>query len=385
MNRRRFLHQLGLVSAASTLSACARAMHAPMAMAIAPGRTPGSARDAEGVWREGAAYARWAPSPHNVQPWKLRVVSATECELLYDPARLLPTTDPTSAFTMMGLAMFVEYLSIAVGSRGYAVHAAYAGKPLDYTAKKPMHFARLTLVPAPNNEPFERSLLLERRTSRLPYDGSTVADDTMRALATISREHRQTMAWSSDEDMVRWVIDLNRFTLFRDLDDAPTRTELKRWIRTTDADARSKKDGLWSHCLRFPGWLLQAFFDQHEKWGRGWRARMCRQDARSRDERDANGCLVVRANVGAGGLDSRRHVPGAGVAGARAPRHPDAGDPFGSVITNPEAYAKLVARIGASQADGPLWLLVRVGKSDAPPHSYRVDTESIFLDDDPQG
>ena len=372
---------MGLAGAVPMLDACARAMRAPIAMAIAPGTAPGTARDTAGVWREGAAYARWAPSPHNVQPWKLRVVSATQCDLLYNPARLLPTTDPTSAFTTMGLAMFVEYLSIAVGSRGYAVHATYDDKPLDYTATRPTHFARLTLVPAPNNERFERSLLLERRTSRLPYNGATVDEETMRALATISREHGQTMAWSSEADMVRWVIDLNRFTLFRDLDDAPTRTELKRWIRTTDADARLKKDGLWSHCLRFPGWLLQAFFDQHQKWGRGWRAQMCGKML----VRGMNGTRTVAWWSGpmSAPADWIRAGTCLGRVWLELARRGIQMHPFGSVITNPEAYAKVVTRIGATPTDGPLWLLVRVGRSDAPPTSYRVDTESIFLDDDP--
>lgn len=383
MERRRFLKHLGAVSAAPMLGACSRAFAGPARTAVMPEPGPGTTRDPAGVWREGAAYARWAPSPHNVQPWRLRVTSDTECELLYDPTRLLPTTDPTSAFTIMGLAMFVEYLSIAVGTRGYAVDAVYDAKPLDYSATRPTRFARLSLIPARNNERFERSLMLDRHTSRLPYDGRPVDEDTMEALARISREYGQTMAWSSNDEMVRWVVDVNRFTLFKDLDDAPTRTELRRWIRTTDADAGLKKDGLWSHCLRFPGWLLQAFFDQHEKWGRGWRARMCGRML----VRGMNGTRTVAWLSGpmSGPNDWIRAGTCLGRIWLELARRGVQMHPFGSVITNPEAYTKLVAQIGAPPKGSPFWMLARLGRSDAPPHSYRVDTQSIFLDDDPNG
>ena len=380
MERRRFLQSLAALGSVPLLSACARALGVPLAALAPSDRAAATGHDAEGVWHEGAAFARWAPSPHNIQPWRLRVVSATTCELLYDPARLLPQTDPTSAFTMMGLAMFVEYLSIAVGTRGYAVHADYVQAPLDYTVAQPTRFAMLSLVPARNTEVFERNLLLERQTSRLPYDGTAVDDSSIQALAELSRQYRHTFTASSDEELVHAMLDLNRFTLFRDLDDAADRTELRRWIRTTDDEAATKKDGLWSHCLRFPGWLLKAFFDEHEKWSHGWRARMC-------------GNMLVRGMRGtrtvawwsgpfAGPTDWINAGTLLGRSWLELTRRGVQMHPFGSVITNPDAHAKLIARVGAPAPDEHLWLLVRMGRSDAPPRSYRVDERSIFLDDD---
>lgn len=380
VQRRRFLQNLGVIGSAPLLGACARTFGIPLTAMAAPGTGPGAERDTEGVWREGAAYARWAPSPHNIQPWRLRVLSATSCELCYDPARLLPQTDPTSAFTMMGLAMFVEYLSIAVGTRGFAVHADYVNAPLDYSATLPKRFAMLTLVPARNTETFERRLMLERQTSRLPYDGTVVDDASLNALTQLSAEHRHTFTWSSEEELVHWMLDLNRFTLFRDLDDDAGRTELRRWIRTTDDEASAKKDGLWSHCLRFPGWLLKAFFDEHEKWGHGWRAHMC-------------GKMLVRGMSGtrtvawwSGPFSGPEDWINAGTLLGRSwlelTRRGVQMHPFGSVITNPDAHAKLVSRVGAAANDEQLWLVVRLGRSDVPPRSYRVDERAIFLDND---
>jgi hypothetical protein len=383
MNRRRFLNRLSLLGAVPLLNACARATGIGAFTAKRPEASRASRDDDDAIWRDGAAYARWTPSPHNIQPWKLRVRSATECDLLYDPTRLLPITDPTSAFTIMGLVMFVEYLSIAVRPHGVQVDATYEERALDYTATEPTLFARLRLVPARDGGTVERRVILERQTSRLPYDGSPVDEATLSALTALSATHGYRFTASSDESLVDRMVDLNRFTLFRDLDDGPTRTELRRWIRTTDESARQTQDGLWSHCLRFPGWLLQAFFDDHRKWGRGWRAKVCGDLL----VRGMNGTRTVawisgpfstpRDWIAAGTLLGRMWLV---LADRGVQMHP-----FGSVITNPEAHKTLVADVQHDVADHPLWFLCRLGRSAAPPRSYRVDSRSIFLDSHTQG
>ena len=379
MQRRRFLRNTVFALSATLLSACARTFRLPLALMATPESGAGSERDPNGAWVEGAAYARWTPSPHNIQPWLLRIVSPTECDLLVDPSRLLPVTDPTSAFTTMGMAMFVENLAVAVQPRGLAVQAVYVNAPLDYNATRPTLFATLHLVPSASPSAFDRQVILERKTSRLTYDGHPVADSALEPLASLSTTHGHTLRWSSDDAMVSWIIDLNRFTLFSDLNDAPTRTELRRWIRPADSEAAAKKDGLWAHCLRFPGWLLKAFFDDHEKWGKGWRASIC-------------GKMLIRGMHGtrtvawwSGPFSTPADWRAAGVvlgqswlALARQGIHMH---PLGSIITNPAAHAKLVGKLALPAGADPLWLIVRLGRSDTPPRSYRLDERSIFVGD----
>jgi hypothetical protein len=69
------------------------------------------------VWNDLLDEARWTPSPHNLQPWKMRIVSTDEAELLYDPARLLLEIDSDGAFMTVALGMFVETLAIAAHER----------------------------------------------------------------------------------------------------------------------------------------------------------------------------------------------------------------------------------------------------------------------------
>lgn len=378
MERRSALRRLGLVTTAPFLAACAKTFRIPLATMAKPASGAGADRDPDGVWREGAAYARWTPSPHNVQPWRLRILSSTTGELYYDPTRLLPKTDPTSAFTIIGLSMFVEYLSIAVRPRGYEVIADYVAKPLDYAATKPTLFAQLTLRPC-TDAAVDRLLVLERKTSRLPYDGNPIETVALGALAAIADRHGHRMESSSDHTMVDWTLDLNRFTLFSDLDDPEARGELRKWIRPSDEEAAKKKDGLWSECMRFPGWLFQSFFDSHQKYMGGWR-------------RALTGKLLIHGMRGtrtvawwSGPFDTAEDWIRCGrvlgqswleLAGRGIQMHP-----FGSVITNPSAYAKFVEKIGPAPRPGRAWLLVRLGRSDLAPRSYRLEEPAIFLDD----
>jgi hypothetical protein len=52
--------------------------------------------------------------------------------------------------------------------------------------------------------------------------------------------------------------------------------------------------------------------------------------------------------------------------------------PFGSVITNKRANARLRERIGVDDAHGTPWLLVRLGRSEEPPRSLRLETDALL-------
>jgi hypothetical protein len=379
MERRNFLRLASMAGVGPLLIACAKTFRIPVDVMAKPAAGPGADRDPEGMWREAAAYARWAPSPHNVQPWRLRILGPTRSELYYDPRRLLPKTDPTGEFTSVGLAMFVEYLSIAMHPKGYKVVPEYVHKPLDYAAAKPMLFATLALEPFVEKTYTDRSLILQRKTSRLPYDGKPVEVQVMRNLQAIAKDAGHDFAWSSDKAMVDWTLDLNRFTLFEDLDDNDSRTELRKWIRCDADEAAAKKDGLWSHCMRFPGWLLKSFFDEHEKYRSGWRRDFC-------------GSMLVKGMKGtrtvswwSGSMDTPADWTNTGHMLAKSwlelTRMGVNLHPFGSIITNPKAYARLKDKLGGSVPKGRVWLLTRMGRSDVPPRSYRVEEPAIFMDD----
>lgn len=382
MQRRAFLRGVGSMGATALVSACARPFQLSRSAML--GAIAGSLdqRDPRGLWREAAAYARWTPSPHNIQPWRLRVHSEQVAELCHDPRRGLPDTDPTTAFMTMSLAMFAEYLSIAVSTRGYQVKAEFVERPLDYTATRPTRFATLTMEPLSDAPPAiaaaDRDLLLLRQTSRMPYDGSPVDADSMACLDGVAAAQGYRVGWSHEAPLVQDTLELNRRALFADLNDDVARTELRQWIRPSDEEAASTRDGLWAHCLGYPGWLLRDFFDHHERWARGKRAALCgrllmRGMRGTRTVAWWSGPFQTPADwIRSGQLLGRQWL--------ELTRRGIYLHPFGSVVTNPTAHAAFLDRLGPDVPRQPIWLIARMGRSTQPPRSYRREVPDIFLD-----
>src|SRR5919201_1846261 len=74
------------------------------------------------VWKTLLETAVHAPSPHNVQPWRIRIISDApdtssitsplQADLLIEKHRTLPKEDPTGSFIILTMGLFIEALSI---------------------------------------------------------------------------------------------------------------------------------------------------------------------------------------------------------------------------------------------------------------------------------
>jgi hypothetical protein len=53
--------------------------------------------------------------------------------------------------------------------------------------------------------------------------------------------------------------------------------------------------------------------------------------------------------------------------------------PFGSIITNEDANARLRSRIDHDPSQGTLWLVMRLGFSAEPPRSHRLETHELLV------
>src|ERR1700732_4929617 len=87
------------------------------------------------------------PSPHNVQPWRIRLVSEREAELLIDGKRTLPKEDSTGSFIPSAMGMFVEAIALLAPPQGFS---------LVYQLTHPAEW-------------YAETILLERRTDLLPF------------------------------------------------------------------------------------------------------------------------------------------------------------------------------------------------------------------------
>lgn len=334
--------------------------------------------DDQKIWSELIDYARWSPSPHNVQPWKLKVISKNEADLFYDPLRLLIYTDPTSGFTIAGMSMFIECLNIAANSFGYKVIARHEPEQrLDYSTKNMKLFAKLTLIENDVKEFPDRELIKQRKTSRLHYDGKILKADVVKSLASVASEYGFYFNYSSDPEIIDYIMKLNEETLFYDIDDEKSRTELSKLIRTTHKEAEEKKDGLWSKCMRFPGWLMHDFFFHHQRFDSKWKRKILSSVYLKSMTGTANVCWI------SGNFKTRTDWVNAGTMFQRfwieMTKYNVYLHPFGSVITNPSAHEKFRLKINHDDSKGDLWILARMGYSHKPPRSFRLETKDILL------
>src|SRR5436190_2253022 len=81
-----------------------------------------------------------------------------------------------------------------------------------------------------------------------PLEPATLAE-----LERVAVEWGQTATFASDPELVRFVLELNRETLFYDLTDEGARGEVGSWLRFSARSAAETGDGFSPAALGFPG------------------------------------------------------------------------------------------------------------------------------------
>jgi hypothetical protein len=334
-------------------------------------------------WHAIAPYAQRCPSPHNTQPFRLRFVDHLTAELLFLPRRGLPTADPLGRFTWLTAGIFAEICAIAAHSLGYELEAHWDHKPM-YSGgdtETPQVLARLTLVDAGKQLPdLDPQLILDRHTSRLPYDGRPVPDEVIAELKAEAERLGHRFETRSDRAAIRWVVELNRQALFHDLDNDPLRDELTKWLRYDSREEDLMRDGLSARCLTFSPALFRSFFTRHRFWTLP-------------GIRNIVGWVYGSTMKGIGTIgwlrgpyrDSREWVA-AGKCMIRLwlilTRHGIYWHPYGSVITSEEARTNMIRYLSLGEEQGGedmVWLLLRLGWSKDPPLSHRLPLDEVIL------
>ena len=329
------------------------------------------------AWNELVEFARWCPTVHNLQPHKIKILSTTDAELYYDPSRLLPVEDPDAIFVTIAMGIFVEHLSIAASAKGVKVEMTKVFNPIAVNTKGFFKFAALRLVPALEKEELDRGLILQRRTSRLHYNGESVSAAILDRIKTEADRYGHEFTSSSEKDVVDYVIDLNQQTLFQDLGSAADRNELNQLFRYTKEEAAMKKDGLWSTCMCFPGKLMKSVFTHHGKWEKGWRKWLLAKKYKASFKGTATICWF------GGRFEDTGDWLNAGRMLARSwlllTKEGVYIHPFGSLITNKDAYRKINEKFAKPKNEKKIWMIFRAGYSNEPARSYRLTTEDIII------
>ncbi len=322
------------------------------------------------IWREIVDVARWAPSPHNTQPWKLRPIDGERAELFMVSSRRLPDEDTTGCFLLCAMGIFIEAIRIVVANRGRGLVVSRK-EPLDISQEL-IPFAELALVGASEPDEFADSAILGRRTSRLARQSDSLPD-LKRPIDEIARRYGHRAELTRDPDAIAQIMDTNANAVMHDLADAAYGGEIRTWYRFTRAHAARARDGLDARCMNVPWyelWFSSRFpILLRMPWTRPLMKRLYRRRVGhvnavlsirgsffERDAAERAGAMLLR-------LWLNLHELGVGM------------HPFGNLVTNVTAHRRLTELLGT---DG-VWIVARVGRTEVPPRSHRLETKEVLL------
>lgn len=335
-----------------------------------------------GVWRRVLESAARAPSPHNVQPWRFRVVDEARAQLFIETRRTLPNEDVRGSFIILTMGILAETLAIAAAHEGHSIRvepvtdlAAFSSERIAARGERLLHFADLTLaLDAAARPEFPLELLHRRRTSRLHYLDQPVPEEHARALAAMAAAAGHRFVHTHDEARIERILALNVNAVFEDLDHPPYRDEMRSWLRYGETESTAHADGLDARCmnvhpvelwtafhlsplLKLPltrpwfmrryraqigpvatfGFLAGAFWDPHDAY--------------------PTGRFLMRFWLEITRLGYCLH-------------------PYGNLVTNRPTSARMEALAGTND----VWLAFKIGRSPEPPPSRRLALEDLLVD-----
>jgi hypothetical protein len=313
--------------------------------------------------RRAVARAVRAPSSHNTQPWRFRIAGPS-IELLADRSRALPVCDPDGRELTISCGAALFHLRAALRLEGLDAEVDRLPEPSDDDL-----LARLTVRAGPPPTDDERALgaaIATRHTSRAPYLGITVPDET---IALLRRDVEACGAWfvplTEEAQRVRLV------ALIMDADrqqwaSAPFRRELARWMRPNDSEAR---DGIFGYA---------GGLDNVESHLAGMAVRLLDRGAHEAVEHshlaDASPLLAVIGTVG----DWARPWLDAGEALGRALLRAESESLRVAYLSQPVEVADLRAAVGElTGREGSPQLVLRIGYGPPGPATPRRDVSEV--------
>jgi nitroreductase len=197
--------------------------------------------------RAALEIARWAPSAHNTQPWRVEQ-RGKELIVSADEGRWLHHGDPARRDLDLSVGCFAEALRLGLLAQGEHYELSVASRE-DESSEKPGGAALVRRGEGPRDSA-GASLLRQRQTSRLAYSPRGIDVAKLKSLESAAKEaglwlHLVRSPSSEHANWRQWLFLASRESWL----DSRAVAELAQWIRIDPEGARRPEDGLSTHCL----------------------------------------------------------------------------------------------------------------------------------------
>ena len=355
------------------------------------------------VWKTLLETAVHAPSPHNVQPWRIQILAdapdpsavttSAHANLLIEKRRTLPKEDPTGSFIILTMGLFIEALKILAANNSLELEYELFKPPSEFTPEhiarasaELLPFARLTLKRREHLEGdpqrgqsavphyYAAELFFTRRTSRISLLPKPVPQDDAEGLSQLAQKWGHEYHQVTKPELIEEILAHNIDALFDDLNAPDYHDEIVEWFRFTDRASQQTRDGLDYRCMNS---------SRSSFWMAARLSKLLQLPlTRPFFKKTYRGQLGIVPTIGmlagpfwepANAFDSGRFLMHFWLEVAKRGLYLH---PYGNLVTNKPAAEW--CREATSVSD--IWLIFKIGFSAEPPKSYRRSVGEVLVD-----
>ncbi|MEO7102318.1 MAG: hypothetical protein ABI311_03195 [Gemmatimonadaceae bacterium] len=324
-------------------------------------------------WSRIADLARFAPTPHNTQPFRILARDANSADVILLRDRLLPREDHGNLYMASAFGVLAVAMRFAARQLGLELDVS-PDVTIDpatlHTSGERVTIGTATITGSCAAAP-SSDLLTVRRTSRIPYNDLVVDSSAIHAFDKVVGDRGHRFLQYDDAAVVDRILRLNANAIVDNLHFDEEREEISSWYRTGTTPTFG--DGLWEKPMNQPAWEIRTAFN----FPHLFHLPLFRQFAVHRYLRTQRGTRHIGLLCGPFRRPGELFSAGETLMNlwlemARVGVYMQ---PMGSMLTNPHYASKIARTFGADDC----WLVFRFGYGGPPPQAPRL--QSILVNE----